>query len=299
MAHLTMPRTNTPKEVYGGLLLLAVLTVAILLWLLGFWGVIIALAIFILAINSYTEEVPAFHAQIILNAWTKKQRVLFQGLNFVLPWESRSMEKIDLRVELHDVPEETYPSEDAMMDVRYVYTIRPNFSGDNPGTNIILYATYEPNAIKMEGRALFSMLLSDHYRVRPSDQLRNKNEINKLVFAEGHGKDAIAEFEQEHGVDVMVKLEDSDFNAETQKARDIIAKAKSIGEAKTKLVEAGYSHEEAEKVVKMLNLPDSVRENIINVQAEVRGLEKLERFSTIIGGLGGDDHSSSKKGGKK
>ena len=277
---------------YGWLFFLAGAIIALLGGLFGFWGVVVALAIFATAITTYTESVLGFHAQIVLNAWTQKQRVLFQGLNFVLPWENSSINAIDLRVELHDVREETYPSEDAMMDVRYVYTIRPNFSEDS----VITYASYEKDAIKMEGRALFSMLLSDYYRTRSSDDLKDKNKINLEVFGSGDGKQVIEEFQGHHGVVVVVILEDSDFSAETQKARDIVAKAKSIGEARKKLVDEGYSKEEAEKIVKMLNLPESVRENIINVQAKIEGLENLEHLSAIVGsgGVGGE-----KKGGKK
>lgn len=294
---LVMPKTKTPKGVYGTLVGIAVLGGILLCTLFSslvldwgwFWGVVMMFGILGITTEVYTETVSGFHARILLNHLTGIQRTVFQGLSFKLPWETQTRE-IDLRIDLKEVCQETYASLDSMMKTRYVYTIRPNFSDpNNAGENIILYASYEEDAIKQGGRACFSMSLSDYYGKKEGKDLLDKALINLEVFKKDPGKSLIQEFEDSHGAKVTVLLEDSDFDEAAQKARNTISAAKSIREAVDMLTakkgdEPGMTQAEAEKIVKMLNIP-GVQEHIISLDA--KGLENLRDVSILPPGLGG------------
>ena len=226
-----------------------------------------------------------YHALIVLDQWSGVQRTLFQGLNFALPWESNTQE-VDLRVDLKEVREETYASTDALMETRYVYTIRPDFSGTDGGKKIVLYASYEADAIRGSGRALFSMLLSDYFGKHSGQDLLEKNLINRETFERDPGRSLIDEFERSHGVKVTVRLEYCGFNQRTQRFRDMVSGAKSFDQAVETLVKDGngMTREEAVKIAKLMNL-DGVREYNINVHAP--DLHDLRDFN-VFGGPGGE-----------
>lgn len=207
-----------------------------------------------------------------------------------MPWESNTQE-VDLRVDLKEVLEETYASADALMETRYVYTIRPDFSGTDGGEKIVLYASYEASAIKGSGRALFSMLLSDYFGKHSGQDLLDKSLINRETFERASGSSLIDEFERSHGVKVTVRLEYSGFNQRTQKFRDMVSGAKSFDQAVEALVRDGngMTREEAVKIAKLMNL-EGVREYNINVHAP--DLRNLRDF-TVLGGPG-DEHGKRK-----
>ncbi|HUC88518.1 MAG TPA: hypothetical protein VMR49_00615 [Candidatus Paceibacterota bacterium] len=317
MAKIIVPSTKTPEYIVP-ILLAIMIGLGILLCLflgLGKWGLLILLACLASTTSLYTESnIPAFHAIIILNIFTGKMRTAFSGVNFKLPWEKVQHEAeekkyIDLRVDLKEVCEETYASSDALMEVKYVYTIRPDISEDDEdekdaGEKILLFSSFEPSAIKSKGRALFSMLLSDYYGRNPGEKLLNKALINKEIFGddEQKPKQPILEFEKNHGVQVTVRLEDSDFDKATQKFRDMISGAKSIDQAivalmtDTKLPDGtiikGMERPQAEKVVKLMNL-DGYKEQDFNLNVTAPDLKNV-RDITVLGGL-----AEEKKGGKK
>jgi hypothetical protein len=281
--NLEMPKTETPREVYTYLIGLVVILGFFLVWLLGlFWGVAILLVILAAMTGYYTEEVQGYNARILLDSFTGQQRTLFQGLNFKLPWEHLTR-MIDLQVNLTEVLMETYASQDALMETKYTYTLRPDFSGNNAGDNIILYASYQGDAIETEARSLLSMLLSDYYGGHAGSELLDKQRIYREVFEGEPGKSLIADFEENHGVKITMRIKDSDFDAETQSARNTISRAKSFSDAVQKLIDGGMVRPDAEKVAKMMNLP-GVREYIISLKAE--GLENL-RDINLGHGLGG------------
>lgn len=292
--NLKMPKTKTPKSVFVILGVFTTLAYILLAWLLGeLWGLIVMFVILGITTGTYTETVEGFDARIVLNYWTGVQRTLFQGLNFKLFWEGVQDEKIDLKTDLKEVVEQTWQSKDAMMDTTYIYTIRPDYSGDDAGEKIIIFASYEHDAIRMEGRALFSMLFSDYYRERSFDNLTNKEKINEEIFrkdgAGGTGRVKLEKFEKEHGVEVIVRLEDSDVDAETQKSRDIVAKSESFTEAVDKLMKGKdgkrrMKRPEAEKVAKMMNIP-GVTEHIVTLKID--GVPNLRDVTLLPPGLGG------------
>lgn len=249
----------------------------------GFWlSVIFLLAVLGLSVKYYTETVPGYFARIVLNHLTGQQRTLFQGLNFKLPWETQTQE-IDLKVELHEVVKnEDYSTKDGKMVVKYVYTIRPNYSPPYAGEKVILFASYEPDAIKMAGRACLSMSLSDYYGQHFCADLLKKAQINHDVFEVSPGKTLLEEFEERHGVDITVRVEDSDYDEDTQKARDTVARATALGEAVEKMTAKGVDPREAQKIAKMMQVPGA-QEKIITFDAKsVDGLADLVK--SWIGG---------------
>lgn len=287
-ADLTMPRTKTPGGVIFWLLLLAGV-----IWLIAFlfipflWSLFLLFIILGLITGMYSKTIPGFHALILLNNLTNRSRVVFQGLAITLPWE-KNVKALDLRVEMHDVQKDTYPTEDAMMEVEYVYYVRPDFTGKNAGDKIIKYATYEPNAIKQGCNALFSKLLSDYFRSRKSDDLKNKDDIQKNALEMGHGLHKVQEFTENHGVIAGAILKDSDFDEKTQKYRDTIAGAKSIRQAINALMAGGdatMTEDKALRVVKLMNL-ENVSEIMYDIDLDSKGLENL-RDINFFGGAGG------------
>lgn len=299
---LEMPKTETPFGVYLQLIVLAILIWVLLGFFLGgFFGLIVLFVILGFTTSFYTDTVSGYHARIVLNHLTGNQRTLFQGLNAKLPWESET-KLIDLRVDINEVLKQTYTTLDGRMDAQYVYIIRPDFSGANPGEKIIRYSTYEPTAIKQEGRALFSRSLSDHYGKNNCNDLLDKEKITKEVFDDENcaGRGIVEEFQTKHGVRVKVTLEDSDYDEATQKARNTISQAKSFKEAVDTLMQprkdedgneipnSAMERPEAEKVAKMMNLP-GVQEYIISLNA--KGVENLRDVTILPPKLGG--------GGKK
>ena len=245
----------------------------------SFWGVAVMFGVLGITTKHYTETVPGFYARIVLNHLDGQQRTIFQGLHLKLPWETPTQD-VDLRVDLKDVLSETYASLDALMETKYVYTMRPQFAGEA----VILYASYEVDALKQGIRALLSMMLSDYYGQHAGAQLLNKLWINQEVFGQDPGRTMIEEFENTHGVSVTARLEDSDFDAATQAARDTVARANSFGDAVQKLINSGMARPDAEKVVKMMNLP-GVQEYIISLDA--KGVENLRDVTLLPPGLGG------------
>jgi hypothetical protein len=291
---LAMPTTKTPGSVYWTLAILGVGLLAILWVLFETLGLGIGFAILGLGASIYTENTNEFHAKILLDSYTGKQRVIFQGLSFKLPWEG-SGSPLDLRVALTDAPEETYASKDSLMSVKYVYSMWPDFSGDKPEDNIIRFSTFEKGAIMHAGHALFSRLLSDHYGENPGENLLKKGAIENAVF---HHNAEILEFQNDHGVRASVHLEDSDFDKKTQEYRNMIVGAKSYGEAVQKLVEVGkMSQEKAEGIIKLMNLSSNVSESNVNIAIEAPDLRNMQSINiTGTGGLGG--LGGGKKGDK-
>lgn len=285
--NLEMPPTRTPDSVWGTLVGLAILGCTILCILFstavldwgGFWGVVVMFVVMGITTSSYTETVPGFFARIVLNHLTGKQRTIFQGLHPKLPWESVTRD-VDLRVDLKDVLEETYASLDALMKTKYVYAMRPGLTGEA----VILYASYESDALKQSIRALLGMLLSDHYGKNNGSDLLDKSKINQDVFQKEPGRSLVEEFEVTHGVSVSPRLEDSDFDETTQKARGTVAQAASFGQAVKEMVARGVPKEEAVKIAKMMQLP-GVQEYIVSFDA--KGVENLRDVSILPSGLGG------------
>ena len=289
MQNLHIPETKTPDEVILELVLVAVVLGALLVWFFGYFPGLIALSLVLASTTStYTFGVPEFNASTVLNHWTGKQRVVFQGRSLKLPWEEPGT-FVNLRVELTDVRNESYPAADALMSARYILTIRPNFSGNNPEASILRYASFEGKAIIMEGRAVFSGLFSDYFAEKPGKDTRNKEKINKELFDSEHPHPLVKRFQEEHGVVVVVKLEDVDFDKGTQEFRDLVSKAKSIGEAKKVLTDAGMSDEAAERFVKLMGI-EGVKEWNLNITAP--DLKNMTHFSA--GGI-----VSPTSGGKK
>ncbi len=310
MAKMIIPKTETPANIIGilimmavglGLFLILVISIIFSSFMGILWGICILFFIVGFSTPLYTiSNVPAFHAGILVNSYSGEMRTVFPGVNWKLPWEKIQDEGyIDLRVDLKEVCEETYASQDALMETKYIYTIKPDISeegNETPGEKIIRFSSFEPSAIKSKGRALFSMLLSDHYGKKEGKDLLKKKEINETVFGtENTPKQAIKDFEKEHAVKVTVRLEDSDFDAQTQKYRDTISGAKSIAEAIKAFMDKGMGRTEAEKIVKLLNI-SGYTETDFNLNVDAPHLKNLQNFSILGGPL---TNNLAKKGGKK
>jgi hypothetical protein len=303
MATTKIPKTETPDDIIAILLLMAIGMSIILVSLIGIIfssfliGICVGLFISFLVIGYNTalfskSNVPPFHTLILINTFTGKMRVIFPGVNWKLPWEKpQDKGLIDLRVDLKEVCEETYDSKNgARMETKYVYTIKPDYSNDSNGSpeeKILCFASFEQSAIKTKGRALFSMLLSDYYGKNEGNALLNKSIINEAVFGtESSPNPFILDFEKKHAVEVSVRLEDSDWDAQTLKYRETVAGAESLAEAIEKLTAKGVSQEQAEKFAKLLNFKEGYKEEDFNLNIAAPDLKNLTNVS-IMNPLGG------------
>ncbi len=269
--NLEIPRTDTPTYVYLILGIIGLITIILMYWLLsnllgfGFIGVLISIGIFAYTTEQYTLDVDGYNAVIVLNNRSGEKRTLFEGTNYKLTWEE-PVETVDLKTELGEVmKDETYASKDSVMLVKYVYTITPNvYSVPDPGANVILWNSFEHDAIKRAGRALFSQMISDFFKTDTTEEIikMGKDSITKTVF---ESDDKLQKFQEKHGARVHVIVEDVDRSKNAQKARDAIAQAGSAAEAINILHATGMSIEEATLWIKVLTV-ENVHETIFTVK---------------------------------
>lgn len=280
MSELNIPSAKTPLRIILELIGCAMGVYALTSWILenNFWGLVVTLITFAFSTNVWTQDVPEFNAMTILNKFTGIQRVLFQGRTGKLPWEQPGT-LVDLRSELKDILQETWPTKQGTsMDAKYVYLLHPRATEKD----VLAYASFTQDTVKAAARNLFSLMFSDHFGLceEPEDLLK-KAEVNK-IFESTDGKKKIHDFEDKYGVKAHASLEDVDFDKATQEARDTISRASSIDEAINKLIKSGMNRPDAEKIVRMMNIP-GIQEFIISVDA--KGLESLHDV-TVLGGLG-------------
>lgn len=254
-----IPSTETPLSVYLNLLFLLIILITIFYSLLGLWGLTVLIIIIGFSTSLFIEEdIPEFHSKILVNSISGNLRVIFTGINFKVPWENSSLNKlIDLRVEFSELCSEKYASKDALMEVKYLYTIKPDTTecfGESVGDKIILFSSYDSSVIRAKGKALFSMLLSDYYASKSGKELLQKEDINNALFsAETNQSLKILDFEKRHGVEVTISLMSSNFDSIVQKYRDSISGAASIDEAIKILIQSGIEKDQAVKIAKLMN----------------------------------------------
>ncbi len=323
---LISPETQTPASVYVWLgvlgatvVVFATIIVAILAILIGLvadanlWfamliGVIIGMLGGLCSLGYLvpyvTEDVPAYVGRVMVNQWTKTQRVVFQGLNFILPWEAPARD-IDLQAEIKEVVgkegnTETYPTKDGRIMAKYTYTIGPDLWNTNeiePGTSVLQWSSFKLDTIEIKGRARFSQAFSDFVKTMSTEDVikMGKIEIQNTVFPPR----AFSEFEKEHGSISEVILEDIDRDPALEKAREIIAKTESVAEAIKALRKSGMTKARAEEFVEYYSFP-----NVKKIRLTVKGLENLTHFSGLIPTGSFDDEKTDgdnkkKKGEKK
>jgi hypothetical protein len=175
------------------------------------------------------------------------------------------------------------------MKVKYVYTLKPDVSGDKAGEKVIRYASFEGEAIKQGCRAYFSRTLSDYFADRKGEDLLHKAQINKDLFGPG----GLRKVQKEYGVIAKITLEDVDFDERAQKFRDMVSGAESFDKALEILINR-LGKEEGTRVAKLLNL-EGVTEWNLNVHAP--DLKNLSHVNFV--GAPGTSSGNKKKGGNQ
>jgi hypothetical protein len=282
-----MPEAKTPGTVIVGLAAIFVAMYLLFSWTFEswtFWGPVITLLVAAFSTTTWTQFVEEFHALTVLNRLTGKQRAIFQGRTGKLPWEQAGT-SVDLKAELKDILEETWATDKgALMKTKYIYLLRPRTTE----IDIIKYAGYEASVIKAAARNLFSQLFSDHFgQTQDPTMLLNKTMVNTVVLESADGLRRLGIFEDQYGVEAWARLEDVDFDDETQKARSTVSRAEAIAQAFDEL-ENKVGKEEATKIVKMMNI-EGVQEWILTAP-DLKNLQS----ATFIGAP-----STTGKGGKK
>ncbi|MES2315283.1 MAG: hypothetical protein V4486_00925 [Patescibacteria group bacterium] len=268
-----------------------IIAIVVVIFIMLGWNFFTAIGVGIAIIGSlletYTISVPGYWAVIVLNELSHEQRVIFQGLNIKLPWETPGR-KIDLRSDLSEVlgkdKPETYPTKDGRVFVKYVYLISPNVSDQKTAAeNVLKWGSAEPDAIKKKGRALFSRTLSDFLKDMDTEAViaMGKSRVNEEAFK----GDVLTPYEKDHGANAEIVLEDIDRDPAIQKARDMIAASESYGEAMKKLKAAFPDLDDKEiKELFMVAEFKNVKKNI----NEFKGLENVTHFGSFGGMMGGD-----------
>lgn len=291
MANL-IPKTETPIDVYVIMVIFFSVPLVILSSMFGLIGLGISLILSgALSPLFMADTIASFHSIGLIDSITGDMRTLFPGINFKKPWEREEhgddgkKKYTDLRVELGEPCDETYQAIDGVMLVKYVYTIKVDISYDgylSPGEKVIKFNSSEKEIIKRKGRALVSSIISDYYGKEIQNNLKDKNKITKVVSS--LNKEDIEEYEKDFCVKLTFRIEDSDFDKETQKFKDAISQAKSFNEAVQILVDGGMDRVRAEKkVAQMLGL--QYKEEDLNINIAAPDLKNLQNVSIV--GRGG------------
>ncbi len=254
------------------LILSITITLAVALWA-DFIVVVILAATY----DKYTwNATPLFHGQIT-RGLSGGIGVWFPGLTFRWPWVKPEGKPFDLRTELHAVITSTFTTQiDGLAMVTFIFSLRIDIR--HASKSIILFAGNEAILVQEAGNAIISQLLSDWFLKNRRVFKIAKSEIQKQALEMGEGLQKIQAFERQYGVVIHAILKDVDPDAKVQEARDLIARTKSVGEATKALVRKDWSQVEAEKFVKLAQLPNA-EEQIYTVNVE--GLQNLQNITML------------------
>ena len=300
------PKTETPFGVIVWLLGITTVLIGVFCYFAqDYWvfGLIASLLILGVSTKTYTQGVPQYYAVILMDNFFGggSQRVIFQGVHLKLPWESpqltdnnHQIDFINLRTEVKGViKDETYPTCDGLVVGTYVFTMKINTEEKQASGNVLRWASYDSDAVLTVLRAIISRTFSSFCQQRKTDELINMDNesVNEQAFPPGK----LTSFEQKYGVEVSVTLEDLDRDSTLQKAKDTIAQAKSYAEALETLAGKGMSPEAATQFLKLINFPDSVKEQTFRIDVTGLDLSNLQHFNF----LGVPKTGGTTGGGKK
>lgn len=171
-------------------------------------------------IPKFLVSVPEITGLITVNALTGRLSVYGTGLHLRYPWEQVSLGNyINLRQTTESI-EETYPSQDALMSVRWVLQYTPTLEG------LPRYISADDNSIKEGLRSMGSSVIAEKIGRRPGEKAkRDQEEIEDALLEEFRTEEGRELFDR-YGIELdHVEIADLDFDPSVQAARSALAES--------------------------------------------------------------------------
>ena len=307
-------KMNIPKTPIDlSILLTDLLIVSLAIFLISIkLPLLISIGIVLIALSSILKkyflfEVPAYHAIIMINAFTGATRVLFPVLNIILPWESAEEKEhndelnfIDLKKSIPCICKgKIFQTKDSTMVVDYLIAMHLNISGSyhDASTNILNFNSVKEEALKELVEKKITGIFSGYYSTHELSSLIDESAVMQEMFNEAlSSKPDIAkrnnairkELETNYGVKITIVLENSNPDKLVQEYYDTVSKADAFDKAVDVLVKGGMNREKAELKVEKMMTDMNTTEQIFTI----KGLEKLT--SLVMPNIGGTSTKKNK-----
>lgn len=307
---MNIPKTPTDSSILLKdllIVLLAIFLINIKLPLLISIGIVL-IALALILKKYFLFEVPAYHAIIMTNALTGARRVLFPGLNIILPWESAEendngeLSYIDLKKAIPCICKgKIFQSKDVTMIVDYLIAMHIDISGNyhNASTNVLNFDSIKEDALKELAEKKITGIFSGYYSLNERNSLIDESDVMIEMLDETNAsnnnkanakrnKAIVSEIQSNYGVKITIVLENSNPDIKVQEFFDTVSKADAFDKAVDVLVKGGMNREKAELKVEKMMTDMNTTEQIFTI----KGLEKLT--SLVIPSAGGTSTKKTK-----
>ncbi len=254
-----------------------------------FPGVIVFLLILIPLFNLISKNVGMNKACILLNAFSKKQRAVFQGFNWKLPWENIEYE-IDLESKIASERKVTCPTADYSVIITASIMSKPDSGEGEPelerSRKMITHVRNDEETIKgMQGDKA-EEIIREKVNNLPAKDVKDAK-ANTIL-----SENDFDELEKILAIKIIdCPVKDVDYNEETQKALNTVTKAEVLVRMVEALEKAGYTNNEAKALAPLLDKDINLKKQIF--EANISGLTMSPELITLISNL------SNKLGGTK
>ena len=253
-----------------------VLFVAIICWgvefvisiVLGVWifgseamGLVIWCLLMAGTVKYFLVSVPEVTGLLTVDAFTGQLRSYGPGLHLVYPWELvKYGNYINLRIVTEEM-EETYPSLDSLMHVKWSFQYQPLLSG------LARYIAVDDKTIKEGLKDVGSSVLSGNIALLPGEECKKeqgKVEIElRKEFATAEPTPSVL-----YGIElVRVSLADIDFEEDVQAIRATKKVAATIQEIATSF-KAGTDIDDKDALNAALITHGKVKKEVVEVEGE-------------------------------
>jgi regulator of protease activity HflC (stomatin/prohibitin superfamily) len=252
-----------------------------------FPGTLLFLVILFFLIETITGNVQMNQAGILLNAFSKKSRAVFEGFYFRLPWEQVSY-KIDLEATIDSNINETFTTNDGKLSVTASIMSKPNPGIGEKETErslrMVKYVRFSKDAQKGMQEAEAKKIMREVFKNKSSKDGKDLKSDQILKLTD------FKELEDLLSVKVLkCPVTDIDYDKEVQNARDAVAKAQALGDMKKALVKSGYTNDEAKAIAPLLDKDINLKKQINDVNFNGLSMppELLKAISSLISKFGG------------
>lgn len=253
-----------------------------------FPGTLLSLFILFISLKSIIGTVKMNECHVLLNYFTKKNRSVFEGFYWKLPWEKIQFIE-DLEVTIDSDISETFTTTDGSMLVTISLMSKPDSGLDSKNENersekMATYVKFKKETKKGMQEARAKEVMREIFKTKTCVEAKalNHNDILK--------KSDFSHLENEVSIKVIeCPVKDVDYNKEVQNARNAVAKAEALGDMKKALEKSGYTPEEAKAIAPLLDKDISLTKQIhdFNVNGLSLSPKIIEAIDLLISKLGG------------
>jgi hypothetical protein len=233
-------------------------------------GTIVFLIVLAATLKSFTGNVKMNDCHVLLNYFSKKRRVVFEGLYWKLPWEEVEF-IVNLEATIHTKVRGTFPTTDGSMEIEAAIMSKPDSgigeSETERSRKMINYVRYTEDAIKNMQTTTTEKTIREKVKDKKCSDVKSFTQEQLLK------KGDFDEVAKELSIVVIeCPINDVDYNEEVQRARNAASKATAITEMVKTLINAGYEDKEARILAPLLDkdisLSKIVHDNNYNVGGE-------------------------------